>query len=86
VPLGEVPRVDPEARDAADESHSVADRERDGPERTLGEAVEEVGHDEQCRGAHEARGEPEDGPMLFRIAAGGERVQEHLQELHHEVG
>ena len=30
--------------------------------------------------------EPEDGPVLFQIAAGGERVQELVQELHHEVG
>src|SRR5215204_3155176 len=44
--LGEVPRVDPEARDASDVGITVAHTERSGPERTLGEAVEEPGHDE----------------------------------------
>ena len=53
--------------------------ERNGPERTLGEAVEEAGHDQQRRGAQETRYEPEDGPAL-RLASGGEREQEHLQE------
>ena len=47
VALGEVPRVDPEARNTTDERHAVADRECHGPVRTLGEAVEESGHDEQ---------------------------------------
>ena len=52
----------------------------------LGEAVEEPGHDQQRRGEEEARREPEDGPSCFRRAAGGEGVQEHLQEPHDEVG
>jgi hypothetical protein len=45
VSLGEVPWVDPEARDASDVRRTVADSERHSPERTLGEAVEEPGHD-----------------------------------------
>jgi hypothetical protein len=44
--LGEVRRVDPEARDASDVGITVDDSERSGPQRTLGEAVEEPGHDE----------------------------------------
>ena len=40
VALGDVPRVDPEARDASHERHAVAHSERHGPERTLGEDVE----------------------------------------------
>jgi hypothetical protein len=67
--------VDPEARDASDVRHTVDDGERHSPERTLGEAVEEPGHDQQRRGAHETRYETEDGPAL-RLASGGERVQE----------
>jgi hypothetical protein len=35
----------PEARDASDVRRTVADSERHSPERTLGEAVEERGHD-----------------------------------------
>jgi hypothetical protein len=45
VSLGEVPWVDPEARDASDVRRTVADSERHSPERSLGEAVEEPGHD-----------------------------------------
>jgi hypothetical protein len=35
----------PEARDASDVRRTEADSERHSPERTLGEAVEERGHD-----------------------------------------
>jgi hypothetical protein len=70
-------RVYPEARDASDVRHTVADSECHSPERTLGEAVEQAGHDEQRRGAQEARCKPEDSPAL-RLAAGGERVQDRL--------
>jgi hypothetical protein len=34
----------------------------------------------------ETRREPEDGPARLRRPAGGEGVEEHLQEPHHEVG
>jgi len=44
VALGEVPSMDPEARDPTDDRDSVADRERHSPERALGLSVEEAGY------------------------------------------
>jgi hypothetical protein len=52
--------MDPEAREAANESHAVAYRECHGPESALGISVEEAGHDEQRRADHLARCEPEE--------------------------
>jgi hypothetical protein len=55
VALHEVLCVDLEARHAADKRDAQVDSERHSPERTLGEAVQKPGHDEQDRGDQEAR-------------------------------
>jgi hypothetical protein len=81
-----MPRVDPEARHAADKGHAQVDGERYGPERTLGEAIHEPGWDEQRRGEQETRREPEEGLLRLRRVAGGQHEQDHVQEPHHEVG
>ena len=75
VALGEVARVDSEARHAPNERHAVAGRERYSPERALSVAVQEAGHDEQRRSTHKARREPENGLALLRLAGGGKRIR-----------
>ena len=64
---------------------TVGDRERHSPERTLGEAVEEAGHDEQ-RGRAQKPGASRRMARRCSARLGGQREKDRLQEEHHEVG